>query len=866
MKLLISSLVCTLVALHSFAQYSFNQVEISTTSESAPKYYEEVNGVLYFQARSSSEKELWKTDGTQLGTTEVANLNGAFSTTPQSLKSYNGNLIFSSYESATGREIYRSDGTAAGTFLLHDIRPGGSSGMLTGTYTSNGTRETFIDFQNQLFFFGNTGNGVELWKTDGTITGTVSVKNFNTTTWGIGEYMLKGDQQYLGVIYNGELYFKVRRVGTTTYELWKSDGTSAGTVLVKGNMSAFEDMTTALGEIYFSCEDNINGREVWTSNGTALGTTIKFDVEAGSGSSSPGNFTLFNGELIFEAGTAINGGELYKTNGITFSIVKDINPGSGTSVGGFARFFEYNGELYFRAKDGSIPELELWKTDGTLAGTVLAVPFSATGEFCEFLNTALYDNKIFYTNSSQLWYTDGTGGGTQKITNNGNLNDPISQISFLHLFQSNLWFAGANDLDGVEPWYLGPPPPTNVTISSCNSYTVPSGNETYTSSGIYFDTIPNASGDDSILQIDVTILTPSVSSILASSCLNYTSPSGNYLWSLSGIYSDTLTSATGCDSVLTIDLTIWQPANTSISEMACASYTSPSGNYTWTTSGMYNDTLSTSTGCDSVLTIDLTIWQPANTSISEIACASYTSPSGNYTWTTSGMYNDTLSTSTGCDSVITINLTISNTVSSDLMETACSEYTSPSGLHTWSTSGTYTDTLASVNGCDSIITIFLTIPTIDVSVMNLGTSLVANASTVDYQWLDCNDSYSELSAEVNQTYAPTSNGNYAVEITLSGCSDTSDCFVISTIGLDNLGFQNRIQVYPNPTFGTVSIDLIEDANLATILLFDATGRIVHKFEESGQFFTLQLDENPGVYFLEIVIDGVRFKQTRLMIK
>ncbi len=818
MKLLITSIICAFFVFQSSAQYSFNQIEISPASESFPKHYEEVNGFLYFQARSSSEKELWKTDGTQLGTTEVANLNGAFGTTPQSLKSYNGNLIFSSFESATGREIYRTDGTAAGTFLLHDIRPGGSSGMLTGTYTSNGTRETFIDFQSQLFFFGNTGNGVELWKTDGTIAGTVSVKNFNNVTWGIGEYMLKGDQQYLGVIYNGELYFKVRRVGAAAfsdYELWKSDGTSAGTILVKDSLSAFEDMTVALGEIYFSGEDNVSGREVWSSDGTSLGTTLKFDIEIGSGSSSPGNFTLLNGELLFEAGTALNGGELYKTDGITFSMVKDINPGSGTSVGGFLRFFEYNGNLYFRATDGVLPDVELWKTDGTLAGTVLAVPFSSTGIATQFLDRVIYDNKLFYTNYNQLWCTDGTGSGTQQITNNGNLNDPLSQIRFLYLFQSNLWFAGANNLDGVEAWYIGPPPPTNVTVSSCNSYTVPSGNETYTSSGIYFDTIPNASGDDSILQIDVTILTPSVSSILASSCLNYTSPSGNYLWNLSGIYSDTLTSATGCDSVLTIDLTIWQPSNTSISEMACASYTSPSGNYTWTASGVYNDTLSTSTGCDSV---------------------------------------------------ITINLTISNTVSSDLMETACSEYTSPSGLYMWSTSGTYTDTLSSVNGCDSIITIFLTIPIIDVSVMNSGTSLVANASAVDYQWLDCDDSYAEISAELNQTYAPSSNGNYAVEITMSGCSDTSDCFVISTIGLDDLSFQNGIQVYPNPTFGTISIDLIEDVNLATILLFDATGRVIQKLEKSGHSFTLQIDENPGIYFLEIVIDGVRSKQTRLMIK
>lgn len=98
-------------------------------------------------------------------------------------------------------------------------------------------------------------------------------------------------------------------------------------------------------------------------------------------------------------------------------------------------------------------------------------------------------------------------------------------------------------------------------------------------------------------------------------------------------------------------------ASSTISASSCDDYISPSGNYTWTSSGTYTDTLSTSLGCDSVITVALTITDPT-ASITETSCGTYLSPSGNYSWTSSGVYTDTLMSVQGCDSIITINLTI----------------------------------------------------------------------------------------------------------------------------------------------------------------------------------------------------------------
>ncbi|WP_223274627.1 hypothetical protein, partial [Salibacter halophilus] len=125
-----------------------------------------------------------------------------------------------------------------------------------------------------------------------------------------------------------------------------------------------------------------------------------------------------------------------------------------------------------------------------------------------------------------------------------------------------------------------------------------------------------------------------------------------------------------------------------INETACSSYTVPSGDETYTTSGTYMDTIPNAAGCDSVLTINLTI-QNTTATITEIACDSYTVPSGDETYSASGSYMDTIPNSAGCDSILTINLTINNSSSATLNETACSSYTVPSGDETYSMSGTY---------------------------------------------------------------------------------------------------------------------------------------------------------------------------------
>jgi hypothetical protein len=275
----------------------------------------------------------------------------------------------------------------------------------------------------------------------------------------------------------------------------------------------------------------------------------------------------------------------------------------------------------------------------------------------------------------------------------------------------------------------------------CNSYTSPSGKYSWTASGTHKDTIANAKGCDSLITINLTIKNNSTGTISPSVCSSYTSPSGKYIWTASGIHKDTILNSKGCDSLITVNLTIKQNSTYTISPAVCNSYTSPSGKYIWTASGTHKDTILNSRGCDSVITINLTIKNSSTGVISPSVCNSYTSPSGKYSWTTSGTHKDTILNSKGCDSVITINLTIKNSSTGAINPVVCNSYTSPSGKYIWTTSGTHKDTILNSSGCDSVITINLTIK---------------NSSTATISPIACN-SYTSPSGKYNWTTSGTHN-------------------------------------------------------------------------------------------------------------
>jgi len=393
------------------------------------------------------------------------------------------------------------------------------------------------------------------------------------------------------------------------------------------------------------------------------------------------------------------------------------------------------------------------------------------------------------------------------------------------------------------------------SVASCSaSYTVPSGDEAYTSSGVYMDTIPNASGCDSVMTITLTIGSATASAFTTSTCTGaYTVPSGDETYTSSGVYMDTIPNVVGCDSVMTITVTVGDVNTSAFSVSVCTvSYTVPSGDETYTSSGVYMDTIPNASGCDSVMTITLTMGTANTSAFTASTCSgTYTVPSGDETYTSSGVYMDTIPNASGCDSVMTITVTVGSATGSSEMVTSCGDYTWSQNSMVYTMSGVYMDTVTNAVGCDSILTLNLTVVNLVAGATQSGVVLTASGGTnPTYQWINCSDN-TPLTGEVSQTYTATADGLYAVVISEGACSDTSNCVdVTNTSVIDN--FENRnITLYPNPNTGEFFISFSESITNGTIEIVDAVGKVVLVKTINGNRTKIDIsNEVKGIYFVK----------------
>lgn len=355
---------------------------------------------------------------------------------------------------------------------------------------------------------------------------------------------------------------------------------------------------------------------------------------------------------------------------------------------------------------------------------------------------------------------------------------------------------------------------------------------------------------DNLVITGENVCNPSAATISPSACDSYTSPSGNHSWTSSGTYMDTIPNSTGCDSVLTINLTVLGSTASAITATACESYLSPSGNHTWTSSGTYADTLGNSLGCDSIVTVNLTILAPTSGTLTATACDGLVSPSGNVLWASSGTYMDTIPNAAGCDSIITATVTILQSTSVTLNETACLSYTAPSGT-VYTASGTYMDTIPNAAGCDSVLTIQLTVLQPNVAVTQSGNTLSANAANATYQWIDCNNGNAPISGATSQSFTPSVNGTYAVVVTEQGCADTSSCIAVTLTGTVDRDARH-VALYPNPAHHHLVLEVQDALPFATYTVHDPSGRVVLAGKVAGNTTSISIAQLPeGIYFLQL---------------
>ncbi|MDB5256829.1 MAG: hypothetical protein JWM14_1524 [Chitinophagaceae bacterium] len=246
------------------------------------------------------------------------------------------------------------------------------------------------------------------------------------------------------------------------------------------------------------------------------------------------------------------------------------------------------------------------------------------------------------------------------------------------------------------------------TVPFCGSTVWHVGSSVYTSPGIYTDTLTNASGCDSVVITTLKVLLQKVDSTRASICEGASFTVGSTLYTMTGIYKDSLMNASGCYDLLITDLKVNGLSNPNPTvRTLCPGSSIAVGSHLYGTTGIYRDTLVTASGCDSVIITDLTMLPYKTNALTRVICEGQSVTVGMHQYTQTGIYKDTLFT-IHCDSIVTLNLTVQSYKRNTVVQNLCQGQSIIIGTHVYNQTGQYKDTLSTL-GCDSIVTLQLTV-------------------------------------------------------------------------------------------------------------------------------------------------------------
>ena len=598
------------------------------------------------------------------------------------------------------------------------------------------------------------------------------------------------------------LYFSANN-GASGIELFRYDGTSVTLMadIYPGVNGSFVDKLTAVGtDLYFFAMDGVNGFEPWKFDGTTA--TMIADIYPGSIGCNPVDIAAYGGDIFFAATNPTYGQELWKYDGVTVTVF-DLYPGAtGSDVN---ELTSIGTKLCFRATDGVLG-YELWTYDGV---SVVNLDANPSGDFTPWELTAmggtLFCRGVSPTAGYELFKYDGTTCSLVQDIRPGTPNASPNNLTVVD--GTHLYFAANDGTTGNELWHYDG-----------------------TTCALAADIRTGSSGSMPVFFIERMA---SVNNHVFMVAANATS--GYEVWHYDGstIVLEDVVPGTGSSNP------------SALKGIGSKMY--------WVADDM-------------VAGGELWVWDvyaDLTDTINVTTCGDYTSPGGDV-YSAEGVYNftDTLTSvvCTGCDSLVNVNLTISQP-DADITVIACNSYTSPAG-NVYNVEGTYNfvDIIPSVAcpGVDSVITIDLTIiDDISTAVVVFTGVLVAQQSGAEYQWLDCDNGYAPVAGATDQDFLPAVDGSYACEITLGTCSDTTACnFVeaVSDVGVTTNNLDN-IRFYPNPVSDLLTLEMPGITNAWMSITNDLGQTVLSKLCET-EVTDLDIRHlSPGVYFLIVRTDN-----------
>jgi len=320
-----------------------------------------------------------------------------------------------------------------------------------------------------------------------------------------------------------------------------------------------------------------------------------------------------------------------------------------------------------------------------------------------------------------------------------------------------------------------------------------------------------------------------------------------------------------CDSTVAVTLTIL-PALTGVhNETVCDGGSIVVNGTTYNASNLTGTEVFSNVGpnnCDSTVAVTLTIL-PALTGVhNETVCDGGSIVVNGTTYNASNLTGTEVFSNVGpnnCDSTVAVTLTILPALTGVHNETVCDGGSIVVNGTTYNASNlTGTEVFSNVgpNNCDSTVAVTLTIlPAIDVTVTNASPVLTANQTGATYQWVDCDNGNAFIPSETNQSFTATATGNYAVEITVGNCVDTSGCENVIISSVNNINSIAGLSVYPNPTKGMVTVNLEKVSDNTSITVYDMLGKVIVTEALISRTTNIDLTGNEkGIYFINIQSD------------
>lgn len=398
---------------------------------------------------------------------------------------------------------------------------------------------------------------------------------------------------------------------------------------------------------------------------------------------------------------------------------------------------------------------------------------------------------------------------------------------------------------------------SSVSVVICDGESYSFNGALFGASGTYIFELQAVNGCDSVVTLNLVVNPKSETQINATICKGEIYQFNGAEYTETGIYANVFNNQNGCDSVVTLSLTVLPTYQGTQTATICAGESLAFGSQTLTAAGIYEFVFASSNGCDSTVMLTLNVLQPVNKFLDVRTCNNEPFVFADSTLATSGTYVFQFESAAGCDSIVTVQLLVNNIIPELVIATSiCLGDSIEFGGIIITQPGTYTQIFEAANGCDSTVTYIVSPISINNEVELTGTTLNALATGVSYQWVNCAD-LQPVSGATAASFNPSVTGEYAVLLTTTeGCTLLSECTLVTVVSVNN-AVTTPIQwfIQPNPASSETNIILPTQQNGPWVVsIFDAGGQLYRRIElqENVNNTTLNIHDLPaGVLFIHL---------------